>query len=281
MRQDYFSKNKEKIKSIAENTNSYSFSDIAALLSKVKEDGLVSRSMTASKFYDRLVDIGLLSFSVFIDGAYLTRYSFHKDIPDETLLLSLKKRAFLSMSSSLNYQGLSSYRDDFVFISQEQSPKEDYNHSKLTQEAIDNAFSKDYRRTKKVGKYNNKHIVFLEPKNTKEFGVIEINGIKVSSVSRALVEMVVNVQYFRNTKELISVFKKIKSNIDIDEVFDIVEKFDFIYPYHQSIGYILEKIGFKREKLYKFKECVSKLNFYTDKKQDNYKYIAYWKMYVM
>ena len=281
MRQDYFSKNRDEIKSIAKQHDSYSLMDLKALLSSLKDKGLVSYSMTSNKFYDRLVDIGLLSFSVYLDGGNITRYSFHMDLSDEKLLVASKKRAFLSMSSSLNYQGLSSYRDDFVFVSQEQTSKDFYSNPKLTQKAIDNAFSKDYRRTHKIGKYNNKHIVFLEPKNTKDFGVVEVKGVRVSNVNRALVEMIVNVQYFRNSKEVIGVFSKIKDYINIDEVFEIVEKFDFIYPYYQSIGYILEEIGFNKEELYKFKERVSEFDFYTDKNQVNYTYISYWKMYVI
>lgn len=281
MRQDYFTKNKAQIKSIAEQTDSYSLPDLRALLEKCKEKKLVSLSMKFGNFYDRLVEIGLLSFSILFNDGYLTRYSFHENIKDEKLLLSLKKSAFLSMSSSLNYQGLSSFRDDFVFISQEQSPKEHSHKIDLTQEAIDSAFEKDYRRTHKIGEYHNKHIVFLEPKNTRNFGVIDVNGISVSSVNRALVEMIVNVQYFKSSRDVINVFSKIKDHIDVDEVFEVLEKFDFIYPYYQSIGYVLEEIGFSKKELHKFKERVSKFDFYTDKKQKNYKKIPYWKMYAI
>jgi hypothetical protein len=255
--------------------------DLRGLLGSLKEKGLVSSSMTANTFYDRLVDIGMLSFSVFLDSGYITRYSFHKDLADEKLLLGSKKRGFLSMSSSLNYQGLSSYRDDFVFVSQEQTSKNLYSHSNLTQKAIDNAFAKEYRRTHKIGQYNHKHIVFLEPKNTKDFAVVEVKGIRVSSINRALVEMIVNVQYFRNSKEVIDVFSNIKEYININEVFKVIEAFNFIYPYYQCIGYILEEIGFNKEELYKFKEYISEFDFYTDRNQEQYTYIPYWKMFVI
>lgn len=280
MRQDYFSKNVNQIKSIAASNDSYNLNDLKGLLINLKEKGLVSNSMPSSKFYDRLVDIGLLSFSVFMDGGYLTRYSFNESLSNEKLLTSLKKNAFLSMSSALNYIGLSEYRNNFIFISKEQTDKgSDSGDVELTQKAIDNAFAKDYRKTHMIGKYNNKHIIFLQPKYTMQFGVTEIDGIKVSSVNRALVEMVVNVQYFRNSREIIDVFSKIKNHINVDEVFAITQRFDFIYPYFQSIGYILEEIGFEKRELDEFKECISEFDFYTDKNQLNYSYDPYWKMY--
>jgi len=280
MRKDYFSKNTDEIKSIAKEKDSYSLVELKDLSENLKEKSLISNSMQFGKFYDRLVDIGLLSFSVFMDGGYLTRYSFHEDLPDEKLLISLKKNAFFSMSSALNYQGLSEYRNNFVFISQEQSDK-GYKDVELSQTAIDNAFSKDYRKTHMIGEYNNKHIVFLQPKYTEQFALIEIDGVRVSSVERALVEMLVNVQYFRNSKEIINVFSKIKNHINVDKVFEVILKFDFIYPYFQSLGYILEEIGFSKTELIKFKEHVSEFNFYTDKAQIKYTYNEYWRMYTL
>lgn len=278
MRKDYFTKNTDKIKSISKEKDSYSLVELVSLSKNLKERSLISNSMQFGKFYDRLVDIGLLSFSVFMDGKYLTRYSFYEDLPDEKVLISLKKNAFFSMSSALNYQGLSEYRDNFVFISQEQSDK-GFNDVKLTQEAIDRAFLKDYRKTHMIGEYNKKHIVFLQPKYTKQFGVIEIDGIRVSSIERTLIEMVINVQYFRNSKEIINVFSRIKHHIKVDSVFKILEEFNLIYPYFQSLGFFLEKIGFKKEELFEFKDNISEFDFYTDKAQKEYIYNEYWKMY--
>ena len=183
------------------------------------------------------------------------------------------------MSSALNYQGLSDYRNNFIFISQEQSDKSFYQNSDLNQETIDKAFAKDYRKTHMIGEYNKKNIVFLQPKHTGKFGVIEIDGVNVSSVNRALVEMLVNVQYFRSSREIINVFRNIKNHINIDEVFTVVQKFDFIYPYYQTLGYVLEEIGFKKAELHKFKEYISEFDFYTDKAYPNYTYNAYWKIY--
>jgi len=280
MRQDYFTKNKDEIKSIAKETEFYSLVELRELLTVLKDKQLTSQSMVFGKFYDQLVGIGLLSYSVLINDKYLTRYSFYSNVSDVKLVLSLRKKSFLSMSSSLNYQGLSMYRDSFIFVSQEQSPKESYRKGNLTQEAIDKAFSKDYRRTHKVGEYNNKNIIFLDPKNTQEFAIIEVSGVRVSSINRALVEMVINVQYFRNSKELIRIFGEIKESINIDEVFNVIEHFNLIYPYYQCIGYILEEVGFTKQELIKFKENISNFDFYTDKNQKEYKYISYWKMYV-
>lgn len=279
-KRDYFSKHVKEIQSLAMQTDVYSLHDLNELLKTAKEKSFVSQSMTSNEFYGRLIDIGLHTYSIFMDGNYLSRYSFHADLSDEKLVTSFRKRAFLSMSSALNYLGLSGYRNDFIFVSQEQSDKSSYTRNNLTQDAIDNAFSKNYRRTHKIGKYKERHIVFLQPKHTGDYGVVEVDDVRVSSVNRALVEMIVNVQYFRNSRELIEVFKKIKNQINVAEVYEVVKRFDFIYPYFQSIGYILEEIGFSKKELIAFKEKISVFDFYTDKAINSYDYVEYWKMNV-
>ena len=94
----------------------------------------------------------------------------------------------------------------------------------------------------------------------------------MSSINRALVEMIINVQYFRSSLEIIQIFAPLKSKIDTDDVFNIVKVFDLIYPYFQCVGYYLEKIGFTKDE-------VSELKFYTDKSQDEYKFDNYWNMF--
>ena len=101
----------------------------------------------------------------------------------------------------------------------------------------------------------------------------------VSSINRALVEMIINVQYFRTSLEIIQTFIPLKTKINIKEVFKIVKVFDLIYPYFQCVGYYLEKIGFTKDELVNFKNKVSELKFYTDKHQEKYKFDNYWNMF--
>jgi hypothetical protein len=191
--------------------------------------------------------------------------------------LSLRKGSFLSMSTALNLHGYSNYRNDFVFVSCETSKKK-VEHDVLSQESIDNAFHKPYRRTQSVGKLNDKNIVFLTPKYTGKIAIIDAR-FPVSSINRALVEMIINVQYFRTSLEIIQTFIPLKSKIDVNEVFKVVEAFDLIYPYFQCVGFYLEKIGFNKDELIKFKKHVINLNFYTDKDKSNYTFDTYWNMY--
>ncbi|MCC2644890.1 MAG: hypothetical protein K0R94_668, partial [Burkholderiales bacterium] len=274
---DKFTKNINQITEIARSQHIYSMAELRALLQTLKDKGLISQSCTFDLFYKRSLEIGLTEHTIFIGTKDVSKFSFDKEINIYHFAYSLKKNSFFSMSTSLNLQGYSNYRDNFIFISSELT-KKNINSTKLTQESIDEAFSKPYRRTHFIGKYMDKNIVYLTPKYTKNYAVTQKTW-PMSSINRALVEMIINVQYFRNSLEIIQTFMPLKIKIDTKEVFNIINEFDLIYPYFQCIGYYLEKIGFTKSELLKFKSKVSELKFYTDKNKDKYKFDNYWNMF--
>ena len=277
MRKSLLEINYSKIESIARSCYLYNHEELRSLFERLKDEKLIPQSLSFIGFYEFLLKIGLEKFEITLNDRHISRFSFDKQVDTYRFALSLKKGSFFSMSTALNLHGYSNYRSDFVFVSCELS-KRGRDHDILGQENIDNAFHKPYRRTQSVGKLNDKNIVFLTPKHTGKIAVINAK-FPISSINRALVEMIINVQYFRTSLEIIQTFIPLKSKIDVDEVFNVVEAFDLIYPYFQCVGFYLEKIGFPKEELVAFKEKLTNLKFYTDKNQDDYLFDSYWQMF--
>ena len=248
---------------------------------ELKEKNYIAQSMTHNDFIKRLIELQKKQVNITMNDRYLSIYAYDEDVSENKMLQGFRKNSFFSMSSALNILGLSSFRDDFIFLSQELSQKDvSKMNNPLSQDSIDNAFKKNYRRTHMIGKYEDKHIVFLSPKYSNNYEVItNEDDIRISSINRAFVEMIVNVQYFKSSKNIIEVFTPLKNKLDIDIIYNVVKKFDFIYPYFQCVGFYLHQIGFKKKKLKKFKAKVGHLKFYTDKQQDSYQYDDYWRMY--
>ena len=82
--------------------------------------------------------------------------------------------------------------------------------------------------------------------------------------------------YSKTPYDVIGEFRQLKDKLDINEIFKIIEKFDFIYPYYQLAGYYLEKIGFLKEELSRFFNNKTNLIFYTMKNKTNYDLDEYW-----
>ena len=257
----------------------YNHAQLGELYNRLKNEQLIPQALSFLAFYEYLLKMGLVKFQINFHERSISRFSFDKQIDIYRLMISLKKGSFFSMSTALNLNGYSNYRNEFIFVSCE-LPKKELNCNVLKQDDIDSAFRKPYRRTQYVGKFNGKNIVLLTPKYSKNFAVT--NGdFPAASINRALVEMIINVQYFRTSLEIIHTYIPLKSNIEIKEVFSVIDAFDLIYPYFQCVGFYLEKIGFKKRELGAFKEKVSNLKFYTDKSQEDYLFDDYWQIYYL
>jgi hypothetical protein len=279
MGKDYYSKNKNEILGILKQKGYMTLDGIAKALMELKESNLVSNHLTQNDFYNRLLEDGLLSYSVSIRNVRKVRYSFNENFNIYEFVYSLESNGFFPMFTSLNIQGLSNFRDKFVFITKERKSRTEFKMRDLTQDAIDKAFRNSPKRTNAHDIIKNHSVVMLETNYTGEFGVINYDGYRVSSINRAFVEIISNIHYFKSPDDVINEFGKIKNKININEVFRTIEKFNFVYPYFQLAGYYLEEIGFQKYELEKFFNKKSKLNFYTMKNKASYSFDEYWQVF--
>lgn len=278
MRQDKYTKNKEKILEYIRNYGVFSFEQIYIILENLKDKNLVQQGISSNMFYSKLLEDGLISYTVTFRDIQKIRYTLNKEFNIYDFAYSLENKSFFPMFTSLNIQGLSNYRNNFVFISRERKERNNFISRSLTQDAIDKAFTRNPRRTKAHDVINGYNLVLLESNNTEGIGIINYNGYRVSSINRAFIEIISNIHYFISPNNVINEFKIIKNKLDIDEILKIIEKFDFVYPYYQLAGYYLEEIGFTKNELFKFYSKKSDLIFYTIKNKKKYEFNEYWNI---
>ena len=279
MRKDYYTQNKHYILDIVKKKGFMSTIDIENLLYELKEEKLVSIGLTSNDFLLKLLDDGLAIYSVKIRNIIKARYILSEKFDIYDFAYSLENRSFFPMFTALNIQKLSDFRDNFVFVSKERSQRTSFKSKDIKQEAIDVAFSKKPRLTQARDKINGFNLVVLESNNTEEFEIIEYANYKVSSVNRAFVEIISNIQYFKSPEDVIEQFSAIYDEFDLDKIYEVIKRFDFVYPYYQLAGYYLEQIGYDRTELYKFHKKKSKLKFYTIKNKESYSFDEYWNIY--
>ena len=279
-KRDLFSKNIEIIKKLLLGEKLYSLKELNLLLNRLKTKRLIAQDVSSRKFFDLLQNrLKLRTYSVFSEKINKVRYTLYPDISIYDFVSTFEKQGFFSMTTALNIQRLTNQKDNFVFFSKELSLKNYSKNNSLSQKDIDQAYQKEYRFTRSIASYEDKHIIYLTPKNTNRFEVIEYDGYAVSSVHRAFVEMIMNVQYFKNFDTVIKIFKPLKNKLNPKRVFDVVKSFDPVYPYYQLMGFSLDRVGFDKKNLILFKERVTNLRFYTEKNRHKYSFDAYWSIY--
>ena len=277
-RKTLFVKNLPVIKEKLSQKKVYKYREIINIFSSLKENSQVSKTMKTESFFIQLQQsLSLKTHIVVSNKINKERYSLY-DITAYDFVNSLSSDTFFSMTTALNLQGLSKFRDNFIFYSQEQNKKKQVSN-KLTQSLIDDAYKKEYRYTNSTAEYSGYYIVFLMPKFSNQVEVVKYKNFKISSINRSLVEILINIQYFKGFESVINNFKPLKNNLNIDKIYSVVERFDLIYPYFQLLGFTLNQIGFKNSELSIFKKKISQFNFYTQKNKKHYSYNKYWKIY--
>ncbi|MGM0624130.1 MAG: hypothetical protein ACQESH_08960 [Campylobacterota bacterium] len=278
-KKDYFTINVQEILSIINQNDFLTQEQLFDILKDLKSNNLVSKNLTFNTFLLKLIDHGLKQHSIDIRGHSKIRYTMQSGFNIYTFCQTLQNNSFFPMTTSLNLQNLTAYRDKYIFVSKERAQRNKFHENKLEQKDIDNAFNKSPRRTSAYDKLGEYLIILLEANNTSSYEIIAYKGYKISSVNRAFVEIISNVHYFQSANHVIELFKEIKEQLDLAKIYNVIEKFDFVYPYYQLAGFYLESIGFKKEQLHKFYEKKSDLNFYTEKNKQNYSLDRYWNIY--
>jgi hypothetical protein len=175
-----------------------------------------------------------------------------------------------------------------IYINYEQKKKNFPKKSLLKQENIDYAFS---GKPKLCGehrmlKYNNHQILPLNGMNTGKLGVISIyleeakNEVWVTNLERTLIDIVVRPQYSGGIHQILEAYKNSIDNVSINEICTMLRKLNYIYPYHQSIGFLLEKAGYsKPERLEQLRKFGINYKFYLTYEMKETEFSEKWGIY--
>jgi hypothetical protein len=112
-------------------------------------------------------------------------------------------------------------------------------------------------------------IVILNGKFTNGYGIESIitsagDILQVSNKARTLVEVTVRPLYAGGVANVIKIFKKAKGSVLASELLTTLKEFDYIYPYHQSLGFYMERAGYSNDDLSVIKSIGANVDFYLD-----------------
>ena len=178
---------------------------------------------------------------------------------------SFYKVSYLSHGTALHLHGLATLGT--AFVNHEQSPKN--STSRLTQSGLDRAFRSQQRQSSYVFRYGSRTITFLNGKNTERAGVMEMRGpnnepLMVTSLERTLIDVIVRPQYAGGICKVIRAFEKAKDHVSVPQLATLLAKMKFTYPYHQALGFVLQKVGMSEESLDPLKDRKIRFRFYLD-----------------
>lgn len=213
--------------------------------------------------------------------APMTRYVWGTVSP-YSIGLSLRSGAYLSHGSAAFLHGISNIVPRIVYVNREQSPKP--RPESLTQKGIDRAFAGNPRTSRYAFTHGDYRFLLLSGKFTNRLEVERLEGpsgeaVDATTLDRTLIDITVRPIYAGGVVEVLRAYEAARDRTSVRAVASILKKLDYVYPYHQAIGFYMQRAGYDSKKLPHLKALGLNYDFYLTNRMVKPKYDKEWRLF--
>ncbi len=204
------------------------------------------------------------------------------DIPDLYILASISRQAYFSHATAMALQGITDTLSNNIYLTTEQLDNEKPFPGELFQEVVDDIFARPARLTKNRYSWKSYHAYMIRKKVPKfSIGVSQAPGTDYlcTDLERTMLDIVVRPDYAGGPKEVLAAFATINGRLDCSRLRTLLNTFEFTYPYHQSIGFYLERAGYTAAEWKQFKRGPQTINFYLANEMTEKVYDSNWHIF--
>ena len=181
----------------------------------------------------------------------------------------------------------------------EQSPKTTYlnfeqplpsnSTGELTQKNIDAAFKRRVRTTSYIAETKQFRVCMLNGKKTGYLGVEDgerddggrhIKKPRVTNIERTLIDIAVRPVYAGGVFEVLKAYRLAQEKVSVNRLAAMLQQLKFIYPYHQVIGFYLDRAGYKASLLDLLRRFPMDFDFYLEHQMKQTEYVKAWRLHV-
>jgi predicted transcriptional regulator of viral defense system len=211
-----------------------------------------------------------------------TRYIWRRASPF-AVALSLRPDAYLSHGTAVFLHGLTEQIPSLIYVNKEQTPKL-RSASVVTPESVARAFSGQQRKSQYSFSYENSTIILLSGKST---GRLEVGPVSVDTgetvdltrVERTLIDIVVRPDYAGGIYQVLEAYRAAKNRVSVNTLIATLKKLDYVYPYHQAIGFYMERAGYDVSRTNRLLKLGISLDFYLTYGIKDREYDSKWHLF--
>jgi predicted transcriptional regulator of viral defense system len=263
----------------------YSQSQLAAILNEQRSFWRLAERTTVRDFISFLEKQGKLrthTFQAVNYGREIVRYTWGEASIYE-LAQSLQARGYLSHATAVALHGLTDLIPKVLYLNVEQSPKPPPSGS-LTQRGIDHAFLRKQRQSQMTYEYGGASVTIINGKNTAGLGVEELAGpseerLRVTNLERTLIDIVVRPTYAGGIFQVLDAYVAAKEKLSTNRLVATLKKLNYVYPYHQAIGFLMERSGYGDKRYMRLRQLGLNHDFYLTHGMQEPEYSKEWRLF--
>jgi predicted transcriptional regulator of viral defense system len=263
------------------------YKELGAILSKERRSWRLEQKTTVKDFIDFLIESGNLTrFEFPFPNRHETLFAWGK-VPTMEMLLHIKTSSYFSHRTAVYMHGLAKHIPPDIYISHERaSPSRNAN---IDQARIDEAFRSPAHATQNTTDFGDRHLVLLNgassqqlgvEKQTVKYGADKAALVRLTNMERTLIDAAVRPIYTGGHSEVAKAFKLAKEQVSVARLSAMLKKLSYTYPYHQSIGYYMERAGYQPSQLDLLRRFPREYDFYLDHGMQDTEYIKDWRLHV-
>ena len=197
---------------------------------------------------------------------------------------ALRAKSYISHYPAVFLHDLTTQVPKTIYTTQELSAKPNRN-TNLVQSAIDKAFAQPQRRSQLITVFDDYTIVLLNGMHTNRSGVLlstrHKNAFSYTNLERTLIDITVRPNYAGGAFAVLDAYRKaVQSNsISSNKFLATYSSIPFIYPYHQAIGFLLQKAGYTGRLLDELQNRPITYDFYLDYDMKEKSYDNTWMLW--
>jgi hypothetical protein len=104
--------------------------------------------------------------------------------------------------------------------------------------------------------------------------------LDVTNLERTLIDIVVRPYYSGGVYQVLEAYRGAKGRASVETILTTLKELNYVYPYHQAIGFYMAKAGFPKNQYDQLKDLGMEFDFYLAHNLREREYDADWKLYV-
>ena len=261
--------------------------DMSNLLEQEREQWELPKGMNGPTFTKKLVEAKLIREHAFPFPNRSERRYAKPNVPMLAVLQSLRHDSYYTHASAMQVHGIMSEAVKDIYLNFEQP---EHQRGDLPEQSrIDAAFKGNPRRTNNVIHRESGDITMLNGMQTGSLGVeeqyvsmldAEPAAIRVTNLERTLIDITLRPYYAGGVEEVLLAFQRARDRVKVTQLVRYLTKLNYVYPFHQAIGWYMQKSGYSDKQLKSLRLLPKHRRFYLTHKMQAPVLDEAWQIFV-